>query len=698
MKSTQDSISGTGQVRGTRAIFSLKQLGEAFKSDVVFGSKEVERKVLILGRIGLVISILIAPIILLQPYFFLEPIGQTFSLPVFGLFITTMLLGILLAYEGEFRSLVYGNMILALGILISWIIAVEYSASHHMHFNYTATLPLLSFLFIQNVVLFLLRPFVSMMIGVAFVLVVVALPYFHDHEAFMAQSYAFTIFAIACVFIWAFIFAFQNLLLALAQNIGDHERAKKEAVEARQMLREAVLGTPLGIIAFDADGKLLIRKNVDKLMPDHFKIENEEGFVQEFYKEFDVWIDGTDCKNIEVSHDGHYFMIVPKFNPKMSIYALIDLTERQEWEKSARQNQKMSLIGQIASGVAHDYNNVLAIAINNIEAISKDKYNDLWHENLNDTIMSLEHAKAVSHRLLSLSGRKKYSSDVFDVSKKFTEMRTILRSAVPSHIELIADTEPNCLVRADSQEFEGVLLNLVLNAVHAIGEDNGRIEIYALKKGRDYCEIRVCDNGPGIPKSDQAKIFEPFFTTRKSQYFTGLGLSLAKKYCEQFGGEIRVQSVPKRTTFTIKLPLVKELSDKFEAVQNYTPFAGEKNLKKILLVDDNKDVLFATTRMVELNGIQCLCTTRGAEACDIAREHKDLQVAFLDLSMPEQDGISLGEQLMKINPNIKCFILTGDASSEHVHKAKTLGFKDVLYKPMPVKDLLECANNSLYLN
>lgn len=254
----------------------------------------------------------------------------------------------------------------------------------------------------------------------------------------------------------------------------------------------------------------------------------------------------------------------------------IDMTERKELENQLLQKQKMESIGQLAGGIAHDYNNILTGILTSAEILKELQPEPEAQEYIDIIILATERAARLSTNLLVFSRKKPMVNQIFTLEKSIKETVDLLRSTIPKDVELETRiTGENTPIYGDPSRIESILLNICINGAQAI-QDKGRILIETENRELDsefcwkskfdldpgtYCEIRISDNGEGMEESLTERIFEPFFTTKEKGQGTGLGLSSTYGTVQQHKGSIAVSSKPNQgSCFTILLPVYKEKS------------------------------------------------------------------------------------------------------------------------------------------
>ncbi len=397
---------------------------------------------------------------------------------------------------------------------------------------------------------------------------------------------------------------------------------------------------------------------------------------------------------------------------RANIYAL-DTTEQRTLQENFAQSQKMQAIGQLAGGVAHDFNNVLTAIIG---------YSDLLLANLRPTDPSFQdivqikqnanRAAGLVRQLLAFSRRQTLRPQVLALGDVLADLQMLLRRLVGEKVELdLKHGRDLWLVKADINQFEQVIVNLVVNARDAM-VDGGKIQLRTRNVtaaecasfrqptlvAADYVVIEVEDTGTGIPADVKDKIFEPFFTTKEVGKGTGLGLSMVYGIVKQTGGWVFCDSEPGRgTTFRIFLPrhiALPEEQVKREVVK--APAADLTGHGTILLVEDEEAVRAFGARALASRGYTVLEAASGVEALEVVEANKgQIDLIVSDVVMPEMDGPTMFGELRKRGITAKVIFVSGyaeDAFAKNLPEGEEFGF---LPKPFTLKQLVEAVKGAV---
>jgi len=394
-----------------------------------------------------------------------------------------------------------------------------------------------------------------------------------------------------------------------------------------------------------------------------------------------------------------------------SIWVMRDVTDQLRLEEQLRQSQKMDAIGQLAAGVAHDFNNVLTVIQSCTEEALHETSLQTIRELLEPVLGSAKRAATLTRQLLVFSHKQAVEVRPIEITSLVCDLKPVLRRLLPEHIELLwdlPDSVPSVL--ADAANIEQLIVNLTINARDALPAKGGCIRIgvglreFATaeetrhmdgRAGR-FVVVQVADNGSGIPPEVLPRIFEPFFTTKEVGKGTGLGLSTVYSIARQHNGWIEVQtSVGGGTTFTIFQPAVEEAAGAASADGLHALGAafGSNGLKRVLAVDDDPSVQTALRLLFDRNGIDAVIEPDGASALKTWREFPgQFDLLITDMVMPNGcTGIELARALRDQEPELKVVLMTG--YSADLFNADNLVMPGkppyLLFKPFELVDFLK---------
>jgi len=395
-----------------------------------------------------------------------------------------------------------------------------------------------------------------------------------------------------------------------------------------------------------------------------------------------------------------------------TIFAL-DTTEQRTLQENLVQSQKMQAIGQLAGGVAHDFNNVLTAIIGYSDLLlANHRPTDPSFQDIMQIKQNANRAAGLVRQLLAFSRRQTLRPQTLQLNDVLSELQMLLRRLVGETIQLdVVYGRDLWLVKADINQFEQVIVNLVVNARDAIGE-GGKItlrtrnfpadECADLKEmaivPADYVLVEVEDDGHGIPAEVRAKIFEPFFTTKEVGKGTGLGLSMVYGIVKQTGGYVFCDSEPgKGAIFRILLPRLVEAEAEAPAKKDAAkPAADLTGRGAILLVEDEEAVRAFASRALASRGYTVLEAESGVEALKVVEEAgSPIDLIVSDVIMPEMDGPTMLTELRQRGVEAKVVFVSGyadDAFARNLPGKQEFVF---LPKPFTLKQLVETVKGAM---
>ena len=358
-----------------------------------------------------------------------------------------------------------------------------------------------------------------------------------------------------------------------------------------------------------------------------------------------------------------------------------NVTERKRVQEAMVETQKLESLGVLAGGIAHDFNNLLVGILGNAElALMEVEEDSPARETLQDIRLAGTRAADLARQMLAYAGKGRIEVNRIDFGKLVSETSQLLRSTINKGIDVSMEVQPGLsMVEVDATQLRQVVMNLVVNASDAIGNQPGQILVrvheeelsstalsgaYAapdLAPGRYVC-LAVTDSGCGMDTATQNRIFDPFFTTKVTGH--GLGLAAVLGIIRSHNGAIRVQSEPgKGTTFTVLLPAL-------EAEENVgtSPAAIDHEWSAtgtILVVDDDQAVRRLTRRAVSVFGFDVAEAVDGQDAVEqYAARKNELSAVILDMTMPRLNGEEALAEIRRINPGAKVIMMSGYANDE----------------------------------
>ena len=386
----------------------------------------------------------------------------------------------------------------------------------------------------------------------------------------------------------------------------------------------------------------------------------------------------------------------PVFDKRGEVFAVggvsFDITARKQMEKQLRQSQKMEAVGTLAGGIAHEFNNLLAIILGNTELLKDAPLDDDM-----EYIDSIYNASIRGRKLIKqiLSYTRKSDEKLVPLNLKIEIQNTIkmLNRIMPRSIVIQTDISDDLyMTNANSGQIEQILTNLAINAKDAMPDggtltfiaknasDDDLTAIQDRKKDR-YIKLLITDTGHGMNQDTLEQIFDPFFSTKPLGKGTGLGLSVVFSMIESYGGCISCKSAPgKGATFTIYLPETNEKTSSEIIIKDNLIQQG--NFETILTVDDEESILNLLKKHLSRLGYQTIAASSGEEALEIYKKQRDkIDLILLDLGMPGMGGHKCLKELIHLDPNVQVIIASGYSEEGLIGDTLSIGAVDYIVKP-----------------
>jgi PAS domain S-box-containing protein len=458
------------------------------------------------------------------------------------------------------------------------------------------------------------------------------------------------------------------------------------------------------LLGYDHPAELVGQNLIDSIAPD-----DRERVIQDFEQTLEQGF----MRNTEytvLTKDGRALPVVAsaavirdaQLKPQAVVVIMTDLTESKHLAAQFLQAQKMEVVGQLAGGVAHDFNNMLTVIQGYAQfALEELAPADPVRGHLGQVLRAAERSATLTRQLLAFSRRQALQTKVITINELVLEMDKMLRRLIGANIELATIAQDDLwAVRADAGMIEQVLANMAVNARDAMPSggvltlETANVtldESYAQRhlgvRPGEYVMLTVSDNGTGMPPEVQAHLFEPFFTTKPVGKGTGLGLATAYGIIKQHGGHIWVYSeVDQGTTFKIYLPRTKEV----EAAHLQEPEDGPlpNGCETVLVAEDESSVRSLTVRALCDLGYTVLEATNGEHALRVVSAHNGpVDLLVTDIVMPQMGGIELASRLAKESPHTKVLYVSGYTAESSARGGEVSRDAAYLAKPYTVADL-----------
>ena len=496
--------------------------------------------------------------------------------------------------------------------------------------------------------------------------------------------------------------------------------------ESEKRYRQLVQHSPDGI-AIQREDKMIFTNNsmkkiLDKISNDLFEktiwyktasdLEQDVNFVSDN--------DVTDEKNITrfektftgKENDPIHLDIVTlpmtlEGKPAIQVIAR-DITKQKFLERSLRQSQKMEAIGTLAGGIAHDFNNILFSIIGYSElSFDELEENSPVRKNLREILEASKRATDLVRQILTFSRQTEHEFSPVQIDLIVKETLTLLRASLPTTIEIRKNIKTDAMALSDPTQIHQILMNLCVNASHAMREKGGILAVdlesveidtdlsekYPDLKPGPYLNMSVCDTGHGISSEMLNRIFDPFFTTKTREHGTGLGLSVTHGIVNNFGGAIYAFSeLGKGSIFKVFIPAIERRM----RPEQRTMTGILKGSEHILFVDDEQTLANMGKQLLESLGYQVEMITNSSDALELFRKKPDkFDLVITDMTMPNITGEKLAIELMNIRPDIPVILSSGFSYNIDEKKAMALGIRAFISKPVLKQEIAKTIRNVL---
>ena len=381
-----------------------------------------------------------------------------------------------------------------------------------------------------------------------------------------------------------------------------------------------------------------------------------------------------------------------------------EIVTRKNTEAQLIQSQKMEAVGQLTGGLAHDFNNMLAVVLSALSLMRRrlaagDKDVTKFMDAAED---GARRAATLTSRLLAFARRQPLSPEPVDANRLVSGMSELLRRTLGEQVSVETVLAGGLWqTTIDTSQLENSLLNLAVNARDAM-PDGGRITIetgntslddaYAARNSEvtpgQYVLIAVTDNGPGMPPEVIERAFEPFFTTKPVGKGTGLGLSQVYGFVKQSKGHIKIYSEPGQgTSVKIYLPRTRAEASEAKAAEAAAPTPAVREGAIILVVEDDEHVRNMTVAMLRDIGYVVVHAAKPAEALEKIRTLPRIDLLFTDVVMPEMNGRQLADKALAMRPGLRVMFATGYTQNAIVHNGILDPGTDLLVKPFSLEQV-----------
>jgi len=505
--------------------------------------------------------------------------------------------------------------------------------------------------------------------------------------------------------------------IAQGQDITERKQAEKALQESDKIFKQFMENSP-NYVFFKNDKIQAIRlsRNYEKMlgkpmhellgktMDDLFPSDLAKSMIADDLR---VLNEGKQV-TVEEELNGRFyttikFPILVKGKPRYLAGYTMDITERKQMERELIHSERMAIAGQLAAGVAHEFNNLLSIIGGSAEYAKGIRNENEIKKSLDVIVKSANRGAQVVKKLLMFTKRielKKESVDLIEVIEEVVGL--VKRDLENNSITVVRNYSDIPKTLIDVGQIQQVFLNLIINAKNAMSK-GGKLAINVEKEGK-FIKIQFHNTGKTINKEDLPRLFTPFFATsmRQKEGMPGTGLGLAVSYgiIKAHNGVIKAESVKgKGTPFTILLSVTKN-ENMAEVLPKAVAEAAKNNKRKlkqaeILIVDDEVEIGKLFKKVLDEEGYSVTVTDSGGNALNLCRKKK-YDLIYLDIIMPGMDGIFVFKKIKEISPKTKIVFFTGKLIEDKVAgMCLDEGAAGFLRKPIPLKDLVNYTQNIL---
>ena len=496
----------------------------------------------------------------------------------------------------------------------------------------------------------------------------------------------------------------KDILTFVARHVAtaiEHKRNQEELRQSETRYRSLVQGAVHGIFRTTLDGKFLaVNSALTKMLgysseqelmsvnssDIYYDPSTRQRLAQEYlpkgrWSGLEVQLKRKDGTPVSVRLSGA-FLTDEHGEVRYSEGIIEDITERLVLEQQLRQAQKMEAVGRLAGGVAHDFNNLLTVIKGYTEIVREDLGPSYPHrQELQETLNASERAATLTRQLLAFSRQQVMAPRIVNLNHVVTNMQNLITRLLGEdvHLEIKLAAELGS-AKADPSQFEQVIMNLAVNARHAMPNggklfiETSNVELeeawarehVGARAGR-FVLMTISDTGTGMDEKTKARLFEPFFTTKEQGKGTGLGLSTVYGIVKQSGGYISVYSeLGSGTTFKIYLPRVDALAETLATAA--VPAPANRGSETVLLVEDEEGVRRLVRDLITRQGYKVLEAHSGEEALNVLAKHTGkIDLLLTDLVLSNMSGRELSERLRSERKDLKVIYMSGYTDDALLH-------------------------------
>jgi PAS domain S-box-containing protein len=517
---------------------------------------------------------------------------------------------------------------------------------------------------------------------------------------------------------------------SLKHEIEERKLSEENLLYARNYLRDVLDSLPSMLVSVNPEGRitqsnteserltgLLSSEMENRFFTEIPPFNNEDsarlneiiftGIPQELYRRYQF--DGVD-KSLRIAI---FPLIIAEI--RGAVIRVDDITGIEQKEEQLRQAQKMETIGNLASGLAHDFNNVLTGILGMASLLKhylaeKDLNRDELSDGVETISISVLRAAGMVRQLLDLSRWQKLTLAPVDLNRSIRHVVNLCRNTLDKSVEIIESPYAGLpLIMADEIQVEQAILNLCINASHAMTimrkekDRHGGVLSISIEKADtsshfllqeqkgeysgDYWLLKVSDTGIGMDAVTVSKIFDPFFTTKEKGTGTGLGLAMVNEIIHQHKGFIDVHSEKRMgSTFNIYFPVHHPDGDPGEHLDKSEQIT--KGSGTILVIDDEDVVLDVTRKMLDVCGYDAILAADGVGGLKIISERRNgIRAVILDMTLPDLSVRETYLEIKKLSPEVRVLITSGFKQDQYVNDMVEIGVNGFIQKPYSLNEL-----------
>ncbi len=511
----------------------------------------------------------------------------------------------------------------------------------------------------------------------------------------------------------------ETVQITLEKRLQELKQAEMALRLSQERLHTVVNNAP--VILWGVDGKGTVTFLEGKTLQEigvrpemfvgHSVFDIPVGRVPELTGHFRRALQGETFSNVEKMRgrifEMRYTPLLENGDVNGVIGIAIDITERRQAEEALFQAQKLESLGVLAGGIAHDFNNLLVAMLGQTSLAERLLSSEHpAREHIRKAVDAAQKATTLTRQMLAYSGRGQFEIVPINMNTLIDENIKLFQASVPKNVTLEAHLGPFLpLIDGDPAQMQQVIMNLILNAAEAIGQEPGTVDVVtrveeavesmddngwqssgSVAPGARYVAVEIRDDGSGMSEGTLARIFDPFFSTKATGQ--GLGLAAVLGIVHGHQGKIMVRSeVGAGTVFKLLFRAGTNQTPPAEIEEHSDPVSGH-SAYVVLVIDDEEPVREAVYDVLLMEGLRVLTAADGKEGIEIFREHAEkIDLVLLDLSMPGMSGEETLNKLRQINSTVPVILSSGYDKRDLRHRFSTKDLTGFVQKPYTAQRL-----------